>query len=633
MLRNREKDVAVVFLLLFAFSVFLAIPTLAQDATGTVLGTVVDPQGSVVPNVQITVTNVATAQKSVTKSGPDGAFRVLNLPIGNYTVTAEGPGFQKLITKPQKLQINQNLRFDLAMKLGSAQETVEVSTDAVGVETVSSTVGESVSGRSIQDLPLNGRNTLDLALSQPGVTETNDDTGAAGKFSIAGGRSDSVTFLLDGGVNNNLLNNGVVFNPNPDTVAEFRVLQNNYTAEYGRNGGGIVSVVTKSGSNQFHGSVFDYLRNDAMDANRYFNKTDPDPANWAPRDVLKRNQFGATVGGPLVKNKLFFFAGYQGQRESKVVTPTSGGTTTVFTPGELSGDYSQENICDLNGCTVGPDPGVVAFLQSHPYFQSNAALAAQGIIDPAAIDPVAQKYIAAGLVPSASSGSLLARGSSTDNRNELTVKVDYAISDKDKLSVTLGGNKVDQLFPFQFANIPGYPTNYKQNSYFANFAYTRTFSSALLNEFRFTAQRNDRQQEYPAKDLPKAADLGIGITPDLSAGPPLLSFDSGMNVGFGYSGPTKLVDNTFSYSDTLSWIKGSHTFKFGGGFTPYQNNTVYDYIGDGWFDFYSGSGTNGTGNAFADFLLGIPGDYFQYPNAPSNIRSKNTFLFGQDEWR
>lgn len=644
----RRSSVAIVLFLLLTVFGMLVGTSLAQDATGTVLGTVVDPQGSVIPNVTVTVTNTATAQKSVTKTGPDGAFRVLNLPIGEYTVAAEGTGFQKLVTTPQKLQINQNLRFDIHMKVGSTEQTIEVTSGAVAVETVSSTVGESVSGRSIQDLPLNGRNTLDLALSQPGVTETNDDSGAAGSFSIGGGRSDSVTFLLDGGVNNNLLNNGVVYNPNPDTVAEFRVLENNYTAEYGRNGGGIVSVVTKSGTNQFHGSVFDYLRNDAADANSYFNKV-----NGLPRDVLKRNQYGGTLGGPVVKDKFFFFVGYQGQRQSQIETPSGGGTTTVFTPAQLGGDFSQNSgssaqtagyvACFLTGqpyydttsgalvnsCTDATGNA----LPAHSYYQSNSTLAGQGIIDPAMIDPVAQKYIAAGLIPSSASGQLPVRGSSTDNRNELTVKLDYAITANDKLSITLGENHQDQLVPFAFATVDGFPNTYKNISYFSNIAYVKTFSSSLLNEFRFTGQRANRQQAIPAKSLPKASGLGVGITPDLPSGPPILNFDNGLSIGFSYQGPTKLINNTFSYSDTLSWIKGRHTFKFGGGLTPYQNNTIYDYIGDGYFDFYSGAGTNGSGNAFADFLLGIPGDFFQYPDAPSNIRSKNTFIFGQDEWR
>jgi hypothetical protein len=610
-LRNRLQNVAVICLLLVTFSAVLVSSSFAQDATGTVLGTVVDPQGSVVPGVEVTVTNTATGQKNVTKSGPDGTFRVLNLPIGTYTVTASKAGFQTAATKEQKLQINQNLRFDIAMRVGSTQETVEVASDAVGVETVSSTLGQSVTSRPIIDLPLNGRNVLDLALLQPGVTESNDDSGAAGTFSIGGGRSDSVTFLLDGGVNNNLLNNGVVYTPNPDTIAEFRILQNNYTAEYGRNGGGVVSVVTKSGSNSLHGSVFDYLRNDAFNANRYFNKIDP--ANQSPRDVLKRNQYGGTLGGPVIKDRFFFFVGYQGQRQT-TTDPSPLNPVTTFTPAELNGDFSNS-----------PEQQYVAdFLAANPSFQSNPVLAAQGIIDPNQIDPAAKKYIAAGLIPtsSAADGSLTQFGKGSDNRNELTLKFDYNITNNDKISVTLGGSKINTVTPFVFANVNGYPNIDRHDNYFANIGYTKTFTSAVLNEFRFTAQRNNTQQRFVGSSLPTASDLGIAITPDESTGPPNLLFDGGLAIGFSEQGPTRLINNTFSYSDTFSWVKGHHTWKFGAGFTPYENNTIYDFYVNGEFDFSN----------LSDFLFGNPYGLFQYPRAPSNIRSKNTYLFAQDEW-
>lgn len=616
-MRNRDLSIAV-FLLLVTASALLVGPCLAQDATGTVLGTVVDPQGSVVPNVQVTVTNVATGQKSVTKTGPDGTFRVLNLPIGNYTVAAEGAGFQKLVTKPQPLQINQNLRFDLQMKVGSAQETIEVASDAVAVETVSSTLGQSVTSRPIVDLPLNGRNVLSLALLQPGVTESNDDSTAAGNFSVGGGRSDSVTYLLDGGVNNNLLSNAVVYTPNPDTIAEFRILQNNYSAEYGRNGGGIVSVVTKSGTNSLHGSVFDYLRNDAFNANRYFNKIE-----GAPRDVLKRNQYGATLGGPIKKDKVFFFVGYQGQRQT---TTDPSGVTTTYTPAQLNGDFSHSWVCDQNGenCGPGPDPYVASFLQTNPSYIAPGHTYKEAIINPAMIDPAAQKYIAAGLIPTTTSpdGSLASFGAGSDNRNELTVKLDYTATTKDKISLTLGQSKTKIVSPFLFATVNGFPNINKDDNYFATFAYARTFTNAVLNEFRFTAQRANGQRRLVGKKLPTASDLGVGITPDDATGPPNLLFDSGLAVGFSENGPTHLVNNTFSYTDTLSWVKGRHTWKFGAGFTPYQNNTIYDYYVNGEFDF----------STLADFLLGNPYALYQYPRAPSNIRSKNTFLFAQDEW-
>ena len=336
-MRNPQNRIAVALGFTLALVLFLS-PAFAQQATGTVLGTVSDAQGAVLPGARVTVTNTATGGVHPAIADKDGNFHVLDLPIGTYIVTAEHPGFAKLQTEPQPLQINQNLRFDIKMKIGTSQEVVDVAGTAAGVETVNSTLGQSVTSRPIVDLPLNGRNVLQLALLQPGVTETNDDNGSTGTFSIAGGRTDSVTFLLDGGVNNDLLDNGVVFNPNPDTVAEFRILQNNYTAEYGRNGGGVISVVTKSGGNKFHGSAFEFLRNDALNANSYFNKNanlNPTPL---PRDVLKRNQFGGTLGGPIIKDKLFFFVSYEGQRLTSKVNPSNYGdtsTTQVFTASQL----------------------------------------------------------------------------------------------------------------------------------------------------------------------------------------------------------------------------------------------------------------------------------------------------------
>src|SRR5277367_3394574 len=174
------------------------------------------------------------------------------------------------------------------------------------------TLGQSVTGRTLTNMPLNGRDMLDLALLQPGVTESNDDNAGAGNYSIAGGRSDSVTFLLDGGLNNDLLDNSNLLDPNPDAIAEFKLLTSDYTAEYGRNGGGVISVVTKSGTNQIHGSLFEFFRNRVLDANDYFNKA---VIPELPRLDLKRNQYGATLGGPIKKDKLFFFLAYQGQRQ------------------------------------------------------------------------------------------------------------------------------------------------------------------------------------------------------------------------------------------------------------------------------------------------------------------------------
>ena len=415
----------------------------AQDATGRIIGNISDPSGSPVPEVKVTVTNDKTLISQDTSTDRDGYYQVLSLPIGTYTVTVEKTGFRRQVFDHQTLQINQSLRLDAKLVIGQQSEVVEVTGQAPNVETVSDTIGGSVIGETIQRAPLNGRNVLDLAALQPGVANTNSDSGAAGSYSIAGGRSDSVTYLLDGSVNNNLMNNAVVYNPNPDTIEEFRILESNYSAEYGRNGGGVISVVTKSGTNEFHGSGFEFLRNDAFNANTFFNKID-----GLPRDVLKRNQYGGTIGGPIKKDKFFFFVGYQGQRLSSKV-PT--GSNAVYTPAQLTGDFSGGGT---PGNCPNADANVAAFLQANSYFQADPAKAACGIIDPTTIDPVAQKYIAAGLIPTDPSGLADYQGAHRDNTNELTMKFDLLFSEKNKLSITMGGFRNPILDPFNFATVP-----------------------------------------------------------------------------------------------------------------------------------------------------------------------------------
>jgi hypothetical protein len=615
----------------FRFSLILLLLTIvsctlvAQQNYGKILGTVTDPAGAVITGAKVTVTNTDTRISQNTETDKDGFYQVLSLPIGNYTVAIEKTGFKKEVTDQKALLINQNLRVDLKLEVGSNTETISVEGQNAGVETVSSTLGHSVTGENIQLAPLNGRNTLDLALLEPGVTETNAGNAGAGNYQIFGAKSDSVTFLLDGGINNNLLSNGVVFNPNPDTIAEFRLVASNYSAEYGRNNGGIISVVTKSGSNRLHGSLYDYIRNDALNANRFFNIR-----NGVGRDVLKRHQFGGTVGGPVElphyngKDRFFWFFGYQGQRQKA----TSIGTkTTVFTPAELNGDFSLSNKT-----RTGPDAGVVSFLNAHPFFQANAALRAQGIIDPTKIDPIAQNYIKNGFIPTDPTGSLIPRGPSTDNDDEFTGKFDFLATDKDRFTVTLGKLDRDNLNALG-SGLPKFPTLLNQQRRYLNLGYTRTFSPTMLNEFRATANRAVSNQALRGLKLPDPTQLGIGITPDALTGPTRLSLASmGVVIGFSNQGPTTIVDDDFSYSDNFTWTKGRHTMKFGWQLIPYEDNQLFDFFIDGEFDFNGTSGI-GTKNDRADLMLGLPDTFIQFPAAPSNIRTKATYFYGQDDWR
>jgi outer membrane receptor protein involved in Fe transport len=624
---NLFKIVSIVALLLAACTgrVF------AQDATGKITGTVSDPSGAAVPNVKVTAVSAATNKSYQTTTNSSGTYQVLQLPIGLYRVTAEASGFQTAAAEPKTpLEINQTLRVDIQLQVGDVRAEVTVESNASRVETENSTIGATVTGQAIFELPLNGRNTLDLLKTQPGVTPTNMDSGAAGSYSIGGMRTNSVTYLLDGGMNNSLLTNGVVANPNPDSIAEFRVIENNYSAEYGRTAGGIVSVVTKSGTNKLHGTAYDYVRNNYFDANSFFNNQQ----NLAV-PVLKRNQFGGTIGGPIIipkvvngKDKLFFFFSYEGQRQTSL--DASPGRVTTFTPAEANGDFSQSG----NASTVA------AFLQNNPYYQSNPNLAALGIIDPTKIDPVAKAYFANGLIPTSPTGYLFPQAAATNNYNEYVGKLDYTLTQRDSLSATFTTRDNPQLYPFGLSggadtsNVVGYPSVNESTSFFGSVTYTHTFTPALLNELRVTAQRQDSRQGIPATKSLTPAQLGTSIISDDPTGPPLLTFDgSNLDIGYSPNGPTKEIDNTYIFADNLSWTKGKHNLKLGFSFSPYQNNTTYDYYVNGLYNFYGPSTSVGSGLDLADFLMGNPDEYLQFGRAPSNVRSHQYAGYLQDSWK
>jgi hypothetical protein len=614
----------------FASFLILSLALYAQNTTGRVIGTVSDAKGAVIVDAKVIVTNTSTNQQWQTVTGSEGAYQVIELPIGSYSVAVEHKGFKKLITAPQPLDINQSLRIDVRLEVGALQEVVTVHSEAPQVETVNPAIGGTVTGATIQNLPLNGRDTLDLALTQAGITPSAGASQPSGKFSIGGGRDDSVTYILNGGNNTSVTFGLPVMDPNPDSVAEFRILLNNYTAEYGRSAGGVISVETKSGTNFFHGSLFDYLRNDAFNANAYFNDQ-----TGQPRPVLKRNQFGGTIGGPISLPKLvngldrfFFFFGYQGQRQNSVLV---GNAITTYTPAELTGDFS-------HSLTVGPDPGVVAFLQSHPYFVAPGRSAQNGIIDPTKINPVAQGYIRLGLVPTSPRGVIVPNGTASDNQDEYTGKFDFVVTNKDQVSLTLSKFHNPAVSPFFVSqplvpDVPGAPVLNQNDNYFANAAYLRTISPNILDEFHITAQRSDAIEFAHARnDLPGPTGLGITGTSVPTNGPPLIVLNSsGLQFGF----PPLLansVDNTYVYSDTLTWTKGRHTWKAGASFAFVENN-VKSPIFASVFNLYGGAASIGSGNDRADFLLGVAGDYEDFPNTVAYTRSHQYAGFFQDEWR
>ena len=267
---------------------------LANAQRATVAGAVVDQNGGAVLGVHITLLNLDQGLRRDTITNDNGYYSMPLLQPGRYLVTAQKDGFAIAEIENVTLHVGDVRGLDIRLQVSATPVQIQVSGAAEQVETVSPALGQVVTADVVRNAPLNGRDIRDLAVLQPGVTPVNTDSTAPGGFSVNGSRSDSVTYLLDGGLNNDLIDNHAVYVPNPDTVSEFRIMTSNYPAEYGRNAGGVITVATQSGTNQLHGTVFDFLRNDALDANSFANKND-----GLARDILKRNQFGGTLGGPL----------------------------------------------------------------------------------------------------------------------------------------------------------------------------------------------------------------------------------------------------------------------------------------------------------------------------------------------
>jgi len=629
----------------FIFAGLLAIalvaPLAGQVATGSIAGRITDASGSIVVGATVELTSIDRGTVTTTTTNDAGLYLFPTVQPGDYRFNVQREGFKQAQLAKVTVDVGAHIEENFKLEIGSVKESVTVASEANLVDTVSSTVSSVVTGAPIEDLPLNGRDTLQLALTQPGVLPSAINGGnvaagvPGGLFTIAGGRDNAITYLLNGGDNTSVTYGVPVVDPNPDTVAEFRVIENNYSAEYGRSNGGIISVVTKSGTNQVHGTAFDYLRNTDFNANNFFNQSTP--GEYQPRPILRRNQFGGTIGGPITlpklvngKDRFFFFFGYQGQRQNSVLV---GPQVTTYTPAELAGNFSQA----VNG---GPPPGLVSFLQAHPYYQSNPALAAQGIINPASIDPVAQAYIKNNLVPTSPTGTLTPNGPALDNRDEFTIKTDFNITSTDRLSITLVRFHNPQDYPFTVAsgftsvpNVPGYPGADKFDNYFGNIAYTKIISPSVVNEFHFTAQRDNNSLNNPAATLPTPSELGINITSDDAIGPTqIILTASNLGLGFNINGPADYADTTYVYADSLSWIHGKHSFKMGASAGWVQNNAYFAYQSVGGFQFDGPYGI-GSGTDLADFLLGIPDIYSQYPKAFSAVRSHQLAGYFQDEWK
>jgi hypothetical protein len=587
-------------LFLFAFTA-----PMAYGQTATIMGTVTDATGAKMPGVDISVVNELTGERHVEKTTSAGDFLVLALPVGSYHVEASKEGFSQVVRSGIRLDVNQNLRVDFQLKVGQVSERVEVTGGAPLVDTREVQVGSLVDSKRVQDLPLNGRNVYSLVTLLPGVSATslpNDpDTSEGEQVNVNGSRITQTTFLMDGALNNGSWRNGGLISPNPDTVEEFRLITSNYNAEYGRSSGGVINVVTKSGTNQFHGTLFEYLRNSDTDSRSFFTPS---------VSILKQNQFGGAVGGPIKHDKLFFFFSYQGFRNVAGQFQNTARTPTAV---ERAGDFSALPV------------------SQQPKDPNTGVLFPGGIIPASRLDPVAEAALAYIALPNTPDGRVQASENAADHDNQYFGKVDYLLNAAHRLSFTTFFVRSNNLFPFtnssQGSSLPNYDPEtllVNQNNVIMN--ETWTISPSLLNQFTFnyinvpTVRRalNDFGwstwgSQFVVGSLPQVPPRFI-VTGDWTA---------------GSQGDVNEVDQHLQFADSMSWIRGPHSFKFGGGF----NRLVYDYIGTSRSSCNTTVNNSFTGNAFSDFLLGRAASMDCSNGFYPHLHSRQWSAFFQDDWK
>lgn len=635
----------------FAFAV-LSNPVCGQTQA-SLRGTVTDQSGGVIVGASVTLLNTGTGASRNILSGSDGSYLFDPVPVGHYKLTVEKSGFSTFIQSGIVLELNQFGRVDVSLKVGHGSQTVEVSANVAQVDTTSAVLGKVESQRMINDLPLLDRDTLQLGLLQAGVFTPDPDDGSGNPFSVGGQRSESLTFLLDGANNTDFLGNNIVVNPNPDAVQEFKILTNNYDAEFGRTSGGIVNQITKSGTNDFHGDLFEFLRNNI------FNARDSFLPSVVPKQTFKRNVFGATGGGPIKKDKTFFFLAYQGWRSREGQTSP---ILTVLDNNERQGNFSElltgqpADFCPAAAQQAGDpqfDSGQLFNPTGTTFFTCSDGTRIPTTTYPGnqvPVNPVSANYIStflpkANIVTSTCASDLnLCNGfvsspTAAIDQDQGVLHVDHRLTEHDNLSFVYIINDLRDKFPFFInkgastgGNVPiGSGFSDAERDQLGTFSWTHTFSPTQLNEFRFAAHRLATLQAVP-QDTSSPASLGFtNVNPDDPAGtaPPVI-FTNSFNLGPSPQGPTKLHRATFQWSDNFTWTHGKHEWKFGGDFTRIRQNYNFDFFNNGSFDFTFG---NFTGNELADFVGGFWDNYFQFSNAVYGIRTGSLAGFAQDTWK
>jgi hypothetical protein len=570
----------------------------AQTTTASMLGVVRDKSGAVIPEAEVTAENVSTSYTRSTVSAGNGEYLITNLPVGDYRLVVSKPGFSRYVQKGITLVVDQNARVDIALAVGDVSESVTVTAEATGVETRSTTVGELVDRTRIQELPLNGRNAMSLARVVPGVisvsvptVQTQSRSGPT--ITVAGGRNTQNEFRFDGISFKNLTQNTGLNYPSPDALQEFKIMASNYNAEYGRNSGGVVVSVTRAGTNEFHGSLWEFVRNTDLNARNFFSVSKPD---------LRQNQYGFTAGGPAIRNRLFFFGSYQG---AKIRQTALLATARPATAAERSGDFSASPQKPTDPSTKQPFPG--------------------GVIPTNRFDPVAvnltNKYLP---LANTSDGRWVKLNSQPSNDSQYLWRADYIVNSKNTLDVRYFHERGD--LTFQSGNVSPYAPN-NQGLTVDNYALhdTHTFSPSLLNELRLGINREN--SFVNVTDHTQLSDLGANFPGVITPQMPNISINGYFNLA-----TTDIFaerPNIYQIGDTVRWFRGKHTISVGGEWERTEMVNRGSSGNQGTFSF-DGSAT---GVAFADFLIGKAVRLTQASPYERMVKGFDWYLFAQDDIR
>jgi hypothetical protein len=604
----------------------LAVPSRADEVYGRIRGTVSDPTGAVIPGVKVQARNLATGISKDAKSAPDGSFEFLQLAApATYSVTAETAGFKKYEATGIPLGLNQVYVLNIALEVGTLTQNVVVEAAVTQVDTTSMQLGRQITASQVIDLPLNGRNWIQLQQTLPGVVQSDR---FANNYATNGSRAQSNGFLVNGVDANDLELNTPNVIPSPDAIAEVSVITNTINPEYGRNGGAILNAVTKSGTNQIHGTGFEFYRDTSLNTRNFYSPTST---------IYHQNQFGGTVGGPIKRDKLFAFFSFQGTKYRRNQSGESG-IATVYTGAERSGDFS----------ALGPLAGSSAISLVGEDGQNHPAGTPYNVLFPTSHIPMTdfnslannlmQKYVP---LPNAGGNLYEFNPIQAQRGYQYIGRVDYNLSAQDSIYgysfMETPDARVSSM-PFgpggTGATVPGFAESQKSRTQQYALDWTHTFNGATLNEARFGYQRLNFPSVVPINSVSPASVGFTGINPQFPAvsGVPLMEIQGGPYLGASQYGPQSRVDQTYQVTDNFSKIVGNHTLKLGVDFRVSRIDEIYAAQNNGVFQF-QGSGTYSTGEPLADFLLGVPDTYLQTSGGVIDARTKTFYSYFQDQYK